>query len=107
MSHDERDFDRLDALVRGARVVVGEATHATSEFTQMWHRLIGHLVTKHEFSLVGWEAPFTDSLGADAFVKTGAGDADAATRSLFFDNYFTVETRELMRWMRRQNSAEE
>lgn len=100
------DLRQIDRLVKDARVIgVGEATHATKEFMEMRHRLIEYLVSEHGFTLVGFECPFAESLDIDRFVRTGSGDADSATRATMFNNYFAIEMRNLIEWMRQFNAS--
>jgi protein-L-isoaspartate(D-aspartate) O-methyltransferase len=67
----------LDALLErcaGARVVlIGEASHGTSEFYRMRARITRGLIDRHGFNVVGLEADWPDTSMLDRYVRGWEG----------------------------------
>jgi erythromycin esterase len=101
---DLKDMERLEAVVRDARIVaIGEATHGSREFFQMKHRLLEYLVEKKGFTILGIEANWPESLAINDYVMNGVGDAPSALDGLYSWAWNTEEVLELLRWMRKYN----
>ncbi|MDX1570400.1 MAG: protein-L-isoaspartate(D-aspartate) O-methyltransferase [Xanthomonadales bacterium] len=67
---DEVDLDPLLERIGDARVVLlGEATHGTSEFYQMRARITRELVEKRGFNIVATESDWPDSRQVDRHVR--------------------------------------
>lgn len=105
---DDRDafgaaFDRFGQ----ARVVLlGEATHGTSEFYRARAAVTRRLVERHGFTIVAVEADWPDAALIDAHVRHGASppgpEAFARFPAWMWRNR---EVWDLMAWMRARNEA--
>ncbi len=102
-------FDDLTAFgnaVGDARIVaLGEASHGTREFFQMKHRLLEYLVKEKGFTVFAIEANYPEVLAVDAYVKTGAGNAQAALQGTYFWTWYTREVLDQIEWMRNYNKT--
>lgn len=64
------DLDRLVAAVSDARyVLLGEASHGTSEFYRWRARLTARLLREHDFSFVAVEGDWTDCYDVNRYVR--------------------------------------
>jgi protein-L-isoaspartate(D-aspartate) O-methyltransferase len=69
-SIDEVDLDPLMARIGDARVVLlGEASHGTSEFYTMRARITRELITRKGFGIVAVEADWPDAARIDHYVR--------------------------------------
>ncbi|HMK73389.1 MAG TPA: protein-L-isoaspartate O-methyltransferase, partial [Myxococcaceae bacterium] len=59
----------LDRLASARLVLLGEATHGTSEFYRMRSRITRELVRRHGFDLVAVEADWPDAARVDRYVR--------------------------------------
>jgi erythromycin esterase-like protein len=67
---DESGFGKLFDRYAGARVVLlGEASHGTSEFYQARAAITRHLIENHGFTIVAAEADWPDAATIDRFVR--------------------------------------
>lgn len=95
-------FDRFgDARV----VLLGEATHGTSEFYRARAAITRRLVEQHGFSIVAVEADWPDAARIDAHVRArpmppADGEPFARFPQWMWRN---VETHEFVEWLRRHN----
>lgn len=104
-AHGDADLALFDKIVGNARVVgLGESTHGTSEFFQLKHRLISHLVVEHGVRLFALEANQRTVQRLDQFVRGGAGTTADALRSVFAV-WNTEEMGALVTWLRDFNAA--
>ena len=72
------DLEPLAAIVGDARIVgMGEATHGTSEFTQVRARMLEYLVRERGFTVFALETSWAGARDLNAYVQGGAGDARA------------------------------
>ena len=80
---DVKDLEPLRRSIGNARVVgLGEATHGTREFFQLKHRMIEYCVSQLGFTVIGFEAPYGETLLVNDYVLHGKGNArDAAAAS--------------------------
>lgn len=102
---DDRDLALFDSIVGGARVVgLGESTHGTSEFFEMKHRLVEHLVRTQGFDLFAVEANQLAVERLNAFVLGGPGETRDAMR-VMFRVWNTEEMQALVDWMRNYNAS--
>jgi len=98
------DLRPLGKLLKDTRVVgVGEATHGTSEFCTMKHRLFRYLVEEQGFTVFGLEASMPDCIAMDDYVLNGKGDPKAAVINQGFWTWSTQEMLDLIEWMRAYN----
>lgn len=101
---DDADLAILDSMVGDRRVVaLGEATHGTSEFFKMKHRLLRYLVEHKGFRAFGIEAAMGRSTELDHYVLTGEGDPAKLVRGMGFWIWSTNEVLDLVKWMRAYN----
>jgi protein-L-isoaspartate(D-aspartate) O-methyltransferase len=76
---DTAGLGALLERVKGCRVVlIGEATHGTSEFYRMRQRITQELVRRHGFTIVAAEADWPDAARIDHYVR-GADDRRQTT----------------------------
>ena len=69
-SIETADLDRLLARIGDAKVVLlGEATHGTSEFYRMRDRITRELITKKNFRFVAIEGDWPDAARVDHYVR--------------------------------------
>ena len=99
------DLTALRDVIGTARVVaLGEATHGTSEFFKLKHRLLEYLVSDLGFNVFAIEANFPEALRMNQYVLTGEGDPSKVLSGLHFWTWDTQEVLEMVRWMRLYNS---
>ncbi|MBV9879437.1 MAG: erythromycin esterase family protein [Gemmatirosa sp.] len=102
------DLDPLLALVGDARfVLLGEATHGTSEFYTWRTRITRRLIAEHGFAFVAVEGDWPDCYRVNRWVK-GRTDGSAADVLHAFDRWPTWmwanrEVVALAEWMRDHN----
>ncbi|GGV70650.1 hypothetical protein GCM10010277_81850 [Streptomyces longisporoflavus] len=103
------DLDGLGRMIGDARVVgLGEASHSAHEFFTLKQRLFRHLVATKGFTTFALEASWSTGLRLDAYVTRGTGNPAQIMREEFEGQYVFWNTREyldLIRWMRRYNTA--
>ena len=104
--HGCDDLRPLLAMIGDARVVaLGEATHGTSEFFTMKHRLFECLVQEKGFNILAMELGDPDLSRIDAYVRTGQDVLEAALGGAWSNHCWmnTREVTELVSWMRAHN----
>jgi protein-L-isoaspartate(D-aspartate) O-methyltransferase len=95
----------LDRIGDARVVLLGEATHGTSEFYRMRTRITQELILRRGFTAVAVEADWPDAAAADRFVR----DLPARPRRWVpFQRFPTWmwrnrETQELLAWLREYN----
>jgi erythromycin esterase len=96
------DLEPLRELVADARVVaLGESAHLVSEFYLLRHRLLRFLVERCGFTVLAFEAPFTEAHIIDAWVQGGSGTVEeAAARGMDHGMGDCREMHDLLTWMR-------
>jgi erythromycin esterase len=100
---DLADLEPIGRAIGDARIVgLGEATHGTSDFFTMKHRLIRYLVERKGFTVVAFEGSWPRVEVIDEYVKTGKGSAGDSVKSLFL-GLRTHEVTNLLQWMRDYN----
>ncbi|MEO6573909.1 MAG: protein-L-isoaspartate(D-aspartate) O-methyltransferase, partial [Polyangiaceae bacterium] len=105
------DIGGIDALIErigDSRVVLlGEATHGTSEFYRMRAQITKELILRHGFSFVAMEADWPDAARIDDYVR---GTEPRSFRWSPFSRFPTwlwrnQEFAELVEWLRSYNAA--
>src|SRR3954451_9500145 len=97
-------FDRYaDARV----VLLGEASHGTSEFYRVRAAISRHLIERHGFNIVAVEADWPDAATVDRYVRHRP-QREGETRA--FERFPTwmwrnAEADAFIRWMRTHNSS--
>ena len=67
---ESASLDRLLDRIGDARVVlIGEASHGTSQFYRMRQRITRELITKRSFNIIGAEADWPDAQHLDAYAR--------------------------------------
>ncbi|HEU4578206.1 MAG TPA: protein-L-isoaspartate(D-aspartate) O-methyltransferase [Polyangiaceae bacterium] len=104
-----RAIDALLERIGDARLVLlGEATHGTSEFQRLRARISRALIERKGFSFVAVEADWPDAARIDEFVR-GAGRRSGFEFTPFarFPSWMwrNRETDEFMRWLRDHNQS--
>lgn len=97
------DLSVLDKFADAAVIGVGEATHGTSEFFKMKHRLFKYFVEKHGFKIFGFEADMGECIYIDRFICNNIGTIDDAMKKMHFWTWKTQEVRDLILWMKQYN----
>jgi erythromycin esterase len=99
------DLEPLRKVVANARVVaLGEATHGTSEFFQLKHRMLEFLVSQMGFSIFSLEAGMPEADRLNDFVSGGEGDpAELLDGPL--SQWKTQEILNMVLWMRELNTS--
>ncbi|NEA36432.1 erythromycin esterase family protein [Streptomyces sp. SID13031] len=102
-----RDLTPLAAMVGDARIVgLGEATHSSSEFLTLKHKIFRSLVEEKGFTTFALEAPWSTGLELDRYIVSGVGDPREIMRREFQDAYKFWNVQEyldLIEWMRSYN----
>ena len=106
VSLDDVELDRLLERIGDARVVLlGEATHGTSEFYRMRSRITQALIERKGFDIVAAEADWPDAARIDHYVRDR--DVPAAEWQAFarFPTWMwrNEEFAEFIEWMRLHN----
>ncbi len=100
----ERGFDDLQPLtsiLADKRIVaLGEATHGTSEFFRMRHRMVEFLVREMGFAHFGMETDAHVGYVLDDYINGGQGNP----RDVLYWPWATVEVVEMLDWMRAYNA---
>lgn len=97
-------FDRFaDAKV----VLLGEATHGTSEFYRARAAITRRLIERHGFTIVAVEADWPDAARIDAYVRHHAPRSVEEDAFVRFPTWMwkNVEVRDFADWMRAHNEV--
>ena len=107
---DPSDLEPLIERIGNARyVLLGEATHGTSEFYQWRAALSRRLIQEHGFSFIAVEGDWPDCYRVNRYVKSYTDSGDSARDVLHaFDRWPTWmwanrEVAELAEWLRDHN----
>jgi len=104
---DAADVGRLLEQIGDARLVLlGEATHGTSEFYRMRSRLTRELILRHGFNALAVEADWPDAARVDRYVRHLPPSKHAWSAFDRFPRWMwrNEEVRELVEWLRAYNS---
>ncbi len=104
-SHDA-DLSALLQRIGDARVVlIGEASHGTSEFYRLRARLTQRLIEEKGFTIVAAEADWPDAAQIDHYVRHREAAANEWTAFARFPTWMwrNVETREFVDWLHEHN----
>ena len=103
---DDPAFGRLFDRFADARVVLlGEATHGTSEFYRARAAITRRLIEKHGFSIVAVEADWPDAAAIDRYVRHKAPLATTEPAFRRFPTWMwrNAEVHDFVDWMRAHN----
>jgi erythromycin esterase-like protein len=107
------ELDGLLARIGDARfVLIGEASHGTSEFYRVRAAITQRLVAERGFSAVAVEADWPDAYRVDRYVRGRGEDADARAALGSFERFprWMWRNREVLafvEWLRARNAAAE
>jgi protein-L-isoaspartate(D-aspartate) O-methyltransferase len=101
-------FARLFDGFADARVVLlGEATHGTSEFYRARAAITRSLIERHGFTIVAVEADWPDAAAVDRYVRHKAPAADTTPAFRRFPTWMwrNVEVHDFVDWLRAHNEG--
>ena len=107
---DDPAFGRLFDRFADRRVVMlGEASHGTSEFYQARAAITRHLVAHHGFTIVSVEADWPDAATVDRYVRHRPQRADVEPPFQRFPTWMwrNTDIQVLIEWMRAHNGRVE
>jgi len=101
----------MDRIGDSSLVLIGEATHGTSEFYRMRARITRELIEHHGFDFVAIEADWPDAARIDRYVRSEK-ESEAARPWQAFARFPTWmwrnhETLEFIDWLREHNQQRE
>ena len=100
------DLQPFKFVLKDVRVVgLGEATHGTSEFFRMKHRMLEFLVKEMGFNSFYIEASMSRCRYINDYVLYGKGNLDTATAIQGFVTWRVEEVRNMIAWMRKYNMS--
>jgi protein-L-isoaspartate(D-aspartate) O-methyltransferase len=104
---DDPSFGRMFDRFADARVVLlGEATHGTSEFYRAREAITRRLIERHGFSIVAVEADWPDAAAIDRYVRHKQHRvAEPAFRRFPTWMWRNVEVHDFVEWLRAHNGA--
>ena len=96
----------LDRIGDSRIVLLGEATHGTSEFYRMRARITRELIERRGFDIVAVEADWPDAARVDAYVRHLAPPSQVSKPFSRFPTWMwrNAEVREFTDWLRTWNS---
>jgi erythromycin esterase-like protein len=97
-------FDRFGSA---QIVLLGEATHGTSEFYRARAAITRHLVERHRFSIVAVEADWPDAASIDRYVRDHPRHLTTEPVFARFPTWMwrNSEVREFVAWLRQHNGG--
>lgn len=104
------DLDPLMERIGSARIVLlGEATHGTSEFYKMRERITRDLIVRKGFRFVAIEADWPDAARVDHYVRNFQYPPSEWTAFARFPTWMwrNIEVREFVSWLRKHNGTVE
>jgi protein-L-isoaspartate(D-aspartate) O-methyltransferase len=107
-SIETADLDPLMERIGAARIVLlGEATHGTSEFYRMRERITADLIAKKDFRFVAIEADWPDAARVDHYVRHFEYPPSEWTAFARFPTWMwrNAEARDFVSWLRRHNAT--
>jgi protein-L-isoaspartate(D-aspartate) O-methyltransferase len=111
-SIEEADLGPILERIGDARLVLlGEATHGTSEFYRFRERLTRELIRRHHFDLVAVEADWPDAARVDRYVRhRPQPPGERPPTAVPFARFPTwmwrnEEVRQLVEWLRQHNAG--
>jgi protein-L-isoaspartate(D-aspartate) O-methyltransferase len=86
-------------------VLLGEASHGTSEFYRARAAITKRLIERHGFSIVAIEADWPDAASVDRYVRGRAADRHPPFRRFPTWMWRNVETERFLTWLRDHNAS--
>jgi erythromycin esterase-like protein len=86
-------------------VLLGEATHGTSEFYRARAAISRHLIQNHGFNIVAVEADWPDAARVDRYVRHGRPEVEEQQAFARFPSWMwrNREVEEFVHWLRQEN----
>ncbi len=109
-SIEKADLNPLMARIGSARIVLlGEATHGTSEFYKMRERITRELIIEKGFRFVAIEADWPDAARVDHYVRHFQYPPSEWTAFARFPTWMwrNTEVRDFVSWLRKHNGTVE
>lgn len=109
-SIETADLNPLLTRIGSARVVLlGEATHGTSEFYRMRERITQELIVKKGFRFIAIEADWPDAARVDHYVRHFQFPPSEWTAFARFPTWMwrNTEVRDFVSWLRKHNGSVE
>ena len=103
---DDPNFGKLfDRFAQARVVLLGEASHGTSEFYRARAAITRHLIEQHGFSIVAVEADWPDAASIDRYVrhKQAQPGMEAAFQRFPTWMWRNTDVRDFTEWMRGHN----
>ncbi len=103
---DDASLERMLERIGDARIVlIGEASHGTSEFYRMRARITQRLITEKGFDVVAAEADWPDAARIDHYVRHREVEPSEWTAFARFPTWMwrNAETREFVDWLHEHN----
>jgi protein-L-isoaspartate(D-aspartate) O-methyltransferase len=96
----------LDRIGQSKVVLLGEATHGTSEFYRMRARITRELITKRGFTIVAVEADWPDAARVDRYVRHGPAVQEGGPAFTRFPTWMwrNAEVHDFVEWLRSRNA---
>jgi protein-L-isoaspartate(D-aspartate) O-methyltransferase len=96
----------LDRIGRSKVVLLGEATHGTSEFYRMRARITRELITKRGFTIVAVEADWPDAARVNRYVRHGPAVPEGDPAFSRFPTWMwrNAEVHDFVEWLRFWNA---
>lgn len=107
-SIEAADLDPLmDRIGSASIVLLGEATHGTSEFYRMRARITRDLIVRKDFRFVAIEADWPDAARVDHYVRHFEYPPSEWTAFARFPTWMwrNVEVRDFVSWLRKHNGT--
>jgi erythromycin esterase len=99
------DMLPLQRSIGAAHVVgLGEATHGTSEFFRLKHRMLEFLVERLGFTVFAREGNMAEGFDVNDYVVNGRGDPVQVIAGMYSWPQNTKEVLDMIRWMRQYNA---
>ncbi|MGQ7794183.1 erythromycin esterase family protein [Faunimonas sp. B44] len=99
--------EQFDAFGDARVVLLGEATHGTSEFYRARAAITRRLISKHGFDIVAVEADWPDAARIDRYVRHQSARPSGEEAFTRFPTWMwrNAEVREFVDWLRRHNDG--
>src|SRR5437016_4764237 len=107
---DDPSFGRLfDRFANRRVVLLGEASHGTSEFYRARAAITRHLIEHHGFTIVAVEADWPDAAAVDRYVRHRPGAADAEPPFQRFPTWMwrNTDVASFIDWLRGNNEGKD
>jgi protein-L-isoaspartate(D-aspartate) O-methyltransferase len=97
----------FERFAKARVVLLGEATHGTSEFYRARAQITRHLIERHGFNVVAVEADWPDAACIDRYVRHKAVHAGSGPAFRRFPQWMwrNVEVANFIDWLRAHNAA--